>query len=112
MRKYNKQDYEQMKVFEPHFTRAIQSRFVTGIKSTELTPIQVLYRECLGRQANLSCPGCVLQMLTSIGRLHFKFKEQMETEIAQIEESVQPQPKKKGRPKKNNTTKTETDELL
>ena len=73
MRKFTQADYEAVKAYERDFTRAIESRYCTGLLKEELEVVQKIYNECLNRQANLSCGGCVLQMMTSVGRLYFGY---------------------------------------
>ena len=76
MRKFNKDDYELVKSYEKDFTRAIESRFCTGLLKEELEVVSRVYKETLSRQANLSCGACVLQMMTSVGRLYFAYKKE------------------------------------
>lgn len=85
MRKFNEADYELVKAYERDFTRAIESRYCTGLLKNELEVIQKIYRETLNRQANLSCGGCVLQMMTSVGRLYFGYVKEQE-ELRKIQE--------------------------
>lgn len=95
MRKFNKDDYELVKSYEKDFTRAIESRYCTGLLKEELEVVSKVYRETLNRQANLSCGACVLQMMTSVGRLFFAYKK--ETAAAEEEQKKE----KKVRRKKN-----------
>lgn len=88
MREFNKEDYELVKAYEGDFNRAINSRYCTGLTKTELEIVHKIYNETLNRRANLTCGACVLQMMTSVGRLYFTYKEK--------------QPKK-GRKKKDET---------
>ena len=78
MRKFNKDDYELVKSYEKDFTKAIESRYCTGLLKEELEVISKVYRETLNRQANLSCGACVLQMMTSVGRLYFGYLKEQE----------------------------------
>ena len=80
MRKFNKNDYDLVKSYEKDFIRAIDSRYCTGLLQEELQVVSRIYGECLNRQANLSCGGCVLQMMTSVGRLYLAFKKELELE--------------------------------
>ena len=97
MRKFTQADYEAVKAYERDFTRAIESRYCTGLLQNELDTVQKIYNECLNRQANLSCGGCVLQMMTSVGRLYFGYlrdnpvKEVKEEEITPVIEEVIPE---------------------
>ena len=75
MRAFNENDYQLVKRYEKDFTKAIESRYCTGLLQEELEVCQRIYNETLNRQANLSCGGCVLQMMTSVGRLYFSYKE-------------------------------------
>lgn len=95
MRKFNNDDYELVKSYEKDFTRAIESRFCTGLLKEELEVVSKVYRETLNRQANLSCGACVLQMMTSVGRLYFAYIK--ETAAAEEEQKKE----KKVRRKKN-----------
>ena len=81
MRAFNESDYELVKNYEKDFTRAIESRYCTGLLKDELEVVQKIYNETLNRQANLSCGGCVLQMMTSVGRLYFGYKRKLEEEL-------------------------------
>lgn len=105
MRKFTLDDYNKVKDYEKDFERAINSRYCTGLMKDQLDIIQKIYNETLNRQANLSCGGCVLQMMTSVGRLYFTFKEKY---MAQLEEERKAQAikeqtikKKRVRRKKN-----------
>lgn len=95
MRKFNKEDYELVKSYEKDFTRAIESRYCTGLLKEELEVVSKVYRETLNRQANLNCGACVLQMMTSVGRLYFAYIK--ETAAAEEEQKKE----KKIRRKKN-----------
>ena len=101
MRKFNEEDYELVKTYERDFTRAIESRYCTGLLKEELEVIQRIYRETLNRQANLSCGGCVLQMMTSVGRLYFAFKKDHEEEQMKLQEEKKKERKPRTRRKKN-----------
>ena len=94
MRKFTQADYEAVKAYERDFTRAIESRYCTGLLQNELEVVQKIYNECLNRQANLSCGGCVLQMMTSVGRLYFGYLRDnpvKEEEITPVIEEVIPE---------------------
>ena len=78
MRKFNNDDYKLVKKYEKDFVRAIESRYCTGLLQEELQVVSRIYAECLNRQANLSCGGCVLQMMTSVGRLYLSYKKSLE----------------------------------
>lgn len=82
MRAFNKDDYELVKAYEGDFRRAIDSRYAKNITLVQFYTINKVYRETLNRSANSNCGGCVLQMLTSVGRLYFSFKEKFEAEEA------------------------------
>lgn len=75
MRNFDKKDFEKVRHLEAKFESAINSRFVTGMMQDDLQTVAVIYKECLGRQANLTCGGCVLQMMTQVGRLYRAYKE-------------------------------------
>ena len=126
MRKFTQADYEAVKAYEKDFTRAIESRYCTGLLKEELDTVQKIYNECLNRQANLSCGGCVLQMMTSVGRLYFGYlrdnpvKEVKEEEITPVIEEVIPEepvevlfqdekPKKERRQRKSKTNEDKTE---
>ena len=94
MRKFNEKDYDEVKTYERDFKRAIESRYCTGLLKEELDKVQKIYNECLNRQANLSCSGCVLQMMTSVGRLYFGYLRDnpvKEEEITPVIEEVIPE---------------------
>lgn len=76
MRKFDKNDYKLVKSYEDDFTRAIKSRYCTGLLKEELEVVQSIYRETLNRNVNLSCGGCILQMMTSVGRLLFRIRKE------------------------------------
>ena len=78
MRKFNDDDYKLVKKYEKDFVRAIESRYCTGLLQEELQVVSRIYAETLNRQANLSCGGCVLQMMTSVGRLYLAYKKELE----------------------------------
>ena len=80
MRPFNEEDYKLVKDYEKDFKRAIESRYCTGLLQTELEVCQKIYNETLNRQANLSCGGCVLQMMTSVGRLYFGYLDKIQKE--------------------------------
>ena len=86
MRAFNKDDYDLVIGYEADFKRAIESRYAKGITREEFDLLSRIYRETLNRQANPSCGGCVLQMLTSIGRLYFNFKKELEERLKKEEE--------------------------
>lgn len=103
MRKFCKDDYDQVKSYEKDFIRAIESRYCTGLLKQELEVVSRIYGECLNRQANLSCGGCVLQMMTSVGRLYLAFKKNLELEL-------QNKPKRVRRKKNENKVEDQTSE--
>lgn len=92
MRPFNQEDFDLVKDYERDFARAIESRYATGLLQSELEVIHRIYGETLNRQANLSCGGCVLQMMTSVGRLYFAFKRKAEEAARKAEED---KPKRK-----------------
>ena len=96
MRPFNQEDFDLVKDYERDFARAIESRYATGLLKDELEVIHRIYGETLNRQANLSCGGCILQMMTSVGRLYFGYKRQMEEAARKAEEE---KPKRKRRKK-------------
>lgn len=85
MRKFNEEDYKIVSKYEADFKRAIDSRFAKNIMTVEFDEINKIYRETLNRNANMSCGGCMLQMLTSVGRLYFAFKKDYEERKAKEE---------------------------
>ena len=85
MRQFNEKDYELVNKYEADFRRAIDSRYAKGITREAFDEISQVYRETLNRQANSNCGGCVLQMLTSVGRLYFAYKGKMEEELKKKE---------------------------
>lgn len=87
MRKFNQSDYDLVNKYESDFRRAIDSRYAKGIFKEEFDVISKVYKETLNRQANSSCGGCVLQMLTSVGRLYFAFKKEMDEQLKKEEET-------------------------
>jgi hypothetical protein len=97
MRKFTKDDYDLVKKYEKDFTRAIESRYCTGLLKEELEVVSKVYIATLNRQANLSCGGCVLQMMTSVGRLYLAYKK----EAAAAEEELKKEKKTRVRRKKN-----------
>lgn len=103
MRPFNQDDFNLVKDYERDFARAIDSRYATGLLQSELEVIHRIYGETLNRQANLSCGGCVLQMMTSVGRLYFAFKKKMEEEARK---ALEVKPKRKR--SKKNEDKTES----
>ena len=88
MRPFNEADYEAVKAYERDFTRAIESRYCTGLLKNELDTVQRIYNETLNRQANLSCGGCVLQMMSSVGRLYFAYKKTRPEDVVEPIEEV------------------------
>ena len=104
MRKFNEKDYELVKGYEKHFTRAITSRYCTGLVTSDLELINQLYRETLNRQANISCGGCVLQMMTSVGRLYFAFKKELEERLKKEEEAKKVEQSQKTRTRSRRTS--------
>lgn len=106
MRKFNKDDYDAVKSYERDFIRAIDSRYCTGLLQEELQVVSRIYAECLNRQANLSCGGCVLQMMTSVGRLYLAFKKELEKELEKEKET---KPKRVRRKKNEDQVKDQAD---
>ncbi len=105
MRPFSKDDYELVKAYEKDFTRAINSRYATGLLTEELEAVQKVYNETLNRQANLSCGGCILQMMTSVGRLYFHYKKTVvEAEQKLLEEL---KAKNESKPKRKRVKKDE-----
>lgn len=88
MRKFTEDDYQAVKAYEKDFTRAIESRYCTGLLKAELDTVQKIYNETLNRQANLSCGGCVLQMMSSVGRLYFAYKKTRPEDVVKPIEEV------------------------
>lgn len=85
MRTFNKEDYEIAKKYEADLIRAVESRYARNIMTVEFDEINRIYRETLNRNANQSCGGCVLQMLTSVGRLYLNFKKKLEEQAKKEE---------------------------
>lgn len=85
MRTFNKEDYEIAKKYEADLIRAVESRYARNIMTVEFDELNRIYRETLNRNANQSCGGCVLQMLTSVGRLYLNFKKKLEDQVKKEE---------------------------
>lgn len=107
MRLFSKEDYEAVMPYEKDFRRAIDSRYCTGLLQSELEVIHRIYGETLNRQANLSCGGCILQMMTSVGRMYFRYKEEQEM-IARANQKTIEEIKKQNRRRKKNENETES----
>lgn len=111
MRKFTLDDYNKVKDYEKDFDRAINSRYATGLTKEELDTVQVIYNQTLNRQANLNCGGCVLQMMTAVGRLYYGFKKDYEKELeeqarkAVMVQEVEVKPKRKRRKKNEEEVK-------
>lgn len=114
MRKFNENDFELVKSYEKDFRKAVSSRYCSALVKEELDVVAVIYKECLNRQANLSCGGCILQMMTSVGRLYFAYKEKMEKEEEirkqkELEAQKKEEENKENKPKKRRRKKNETE---
>lgn len=105
MRKFTQEDYDLVKNYEKDFHRAIYSRYVTGMSITSLETIARIYKETLNRNTNLSCGGCVLQMMTSVGRLYFSYKAANEhiLTVEEVQDHTAIIKKENKRRKKNET---------
>ena len=77
MRSFSLEDYNKLTVFESDFRKAVDSRYARSFTRSEFDVINQVYYQTLNRNANMSCGGCVLQMLTSVGRLYFNFKNSL-----------------------------------
>lgn len=106
MRQFNEKDYNLVTKYEDDFRRAIDSRYAKGITRDAFDEISQVYKETLNRQANSNCGGCVLQMLTSVGRLYFAYKGKMEDELKKKElEKKQKEKQPRKREKKDASQK-------
>lgn len=100
--------------FETSFRYAIKSNFVS-IKTSEFGEFVTLYNQFFTplKQSQMSCNTCRLNAMKKLGELYFQNKEYYEEkEKEPVEEKVEeepattptaveePQPKKRGRPKK------------
>lgn len=108
MRPFNRSDYDLVKDYEKDFTRAINSRYATGLLTDELNNVQKVYNETLNRQANLSCGGCVLQMMTSVGRLYFHYKQTVVEAELKLQEELKA---KESKPKRKRKVKKDEDKV-
>ena len=74
---------EQIKALEPyekHFTTAIRSRYARypGVNGVRI--IHGIYAAAVKgvRSVNTSCSSCIFRLLTDVGTLYFKDKEEIE----------------------------------
>lgn len=82
-RKFNRDDYEKVKYLEPHFIRAIHSRFTSGLEDEDVELVGQIYYETTKRTFNKSCGACVLQIFITVGRMFVTVKEEIEKEEAE-----------------------------
>lgn len=82
-RKFNRDDYEKVKYLEPHFIRAIHSRFTSGLEDEDVELVGQIYYETTKRTFNKSCGACVLQIFITVGRMYITVKEELEKEEAE-----------------------------
>lgn len=75
MKPFDKEDYKKVKQYEDKFNTAINSRYITGMTQSDLKFIAEVYKGTLDRNVNLTCSSCVIQMLSSVGRMYFAYKE-------------------------------------
>lgn len=77
---------EQLKALEPyeqHFNTAIRSRYARYPGQNGVQTIHQIYSSVVKNtpRLNASCSSCIFRLLTEVGTLYFKDKEEMDKQI-------------------------------
>lgn len=79
MRNFTKKDYNALEPFEGHLTRGYYGKYVYALRRPEFDKMYKVYKDLGGeRSLDYSCNSCVLQLVTKLGELYFKYKETQE----------------------------------
>lgn len=81
MKELTKKQFETLKPYEDHLTRAKYGRYTYGLRRPVFDELVGVYRE-LGytQRADYSCSACVLEVATRLAEPYFIYKEKAETE--------------------------------
>ena len=79
MTKLSTKQFEKAKKYEPQFRTAVYSRYLRAQPTSYYSDLSDLCAE-LNIRLNLSCPACVLNAVTSLGKMYFETKEQLEAD--------------------------------
>lgn len=81
MKELTKEQFETLKPYEDHLTRAKYGRYTYGLRRPVFDELVGIYRE-LGytQRADYSCSACVLEVATRLADPYFIYKEKAATE--------------------------------
>ena len=71
--------FEKAKKYEHQFQTAVYSRYLRAQPTSYYADLSELCNE-LNISLNMSCPACVLNAVTQVGKMYFETKEKIESE--------------------------------
>ena len=81
IRTFDYKDYETLKPYEEHLTRAKYGRYVYGLRRPIFDVLVGVYKSLgYSQRLDYSCNGCLLNLCTTLGNYYFPFKEKLEKE--------------------------------
>lgn len=76
MKSLSTEQFNKAKKYEHQFQTAVYSRYLRAQPTSYYSELSELCNE-LKIRLNLSCPACVLNAITQIGRMYFETKDEM-----------------------------------
>lgn len=79
MRQFTNEDYEALKPIESHLQRGYFGRYYYALRRPDFNKLVEIYRSLGGTQAmDYSCGRCILTLTSTLGRVYFDYKKQLE----------------------------------
>lgn len=109
--KLTEEEYQSLSGYEQHFRTAVRSKWSRYPGSSALHLMHRIYCRITGsnQRLNASCSSCILRLLTDLGNIYFKEKEEREAlrkvEVQEKEMPTEAKVEVKTEKKKKRTSK-------
>ena len=81
----NRNNYSQLKAFEPHFKMAVYGMCYSGLTTQKLQELLDIVKPMgYNQMPNLSCNACRLKMLQTIGKQYFDYQDKLKADMQAV----------------------------
>lgn len=70
------QQINRLDELEPYLSTAVYSNYVRSMKLEDAKFIASIYKELTGKNTNINCPRCVLEICKTVGKTYYTIKKQ------------------------------------
>ena len=79
MRTFTNEDYEALKPYEAHLNRGYYGKYYYALRRIEFNRLVEIYRDLgFSQTMDYSCGRCILQLTSTLGKVYFDYKRQLE----------------------------------